>query len=919
MTDSIDPATRNNAMSQLEQHVAVWMQGRHITEAELWETLKAFNTIGNPSLADPDLETVARRLNEQLAIDVDLGTVITSHDYVPWLDARKRDIDWGRWLAYKTLLIKQRRPPAVIETTDQLTNDILDLAGDPTKLGGWNRRGLVLGDVQSGKTGTYLALFNKAADAGYRLFILLAGNTEVLRQQTQARLDEAFIGRDTSIGVPRKGAKVTRKNIGVGLIRKDLAQGSGMTTVLHDFSGKSYEASSITIQTKASHPYVFVIKKNKQILEALKAWLKEQADASGGMLSGPVMMLDDESDYASINTKSEADPTTINQLIRDVLTLFARSSYVAFTATPFANIFIDHGLEDDLFPRDYVYSLDAPTNYVGSVKTFGMSEDVKTDGLTELDDVEEFIPLGHKSRLQVSGLPSSLNDAVDTFLLCNAIRDLRGDTEQPRSMLVNVSRFKAVQGQVFGLVHQAFAGTKTAVELHYAMPKTEHSVILRLQRRFEATYSTAGVTWPQVLEELPKAIADIRVRLFNSDADKRLAVKEEQWDRPPRMIAVGGDVLSRGLTLEGLCVSYFYRRVGASDTLMQMARWFGYRDGYEDLCRIWINTESADNYRFATDSIEELRTDLRIMRRQGLTPEDFGIAVRKHPGALLITARNKMKNTEQVSGTVSLIGRRLETTVLLPDHTRNRDDLHWLIDMVDSAGEYLATANRWHRWLSVDKGIISEYLRRYGEWAPNADIFFVKDTLSKWVGSAKPDRFAHWDVAVANGRADSGPIYLGTPRYRVPLPQRELRSAGGLLHVSGKSRRLAGRTDLVGLLDPQAREKAETEYQAAEEKTKGQTKSPSELIYYPYLERPALIIYPLGSKKPEDGESDADHHIASIGPKNFVVALKVAIPGETTNVRSGEGDVKYIINTVAQEYWLSEFADADVDAQDLDE
>lgn len=919
MTELIDPFERKSAMSQLEQYMAVWMQGRRVSEAELWEALKRFNTIGNPPLPDPDLETVARRLNEQLAVDVDLGTVVTSRDYAPWLEARKRDIDWKRWQAYNTLLIQQRRPPAVRETTDQLTNEILDLAGDPTKLGAWSRRGLVLGDVQSGKTGTYLGLFNKAADAGYRLFILLAGNTEVLRQQTQARVDEAFIGRDSSIGVPRKGAKVTRKHVGIGLIRKDLAQGSGMTTVLQDFSGKSYEASSITIQTEAPHPYVFVVKKNKHVLEALKAWLKEQADVSGGTLSVPVMMLDDESDFASINTKSETDPTTINELMRDILALFSRSSYIAFTATPFANIFIDHGVENDLFPRDYVYSLDAPTNYVGSTKTFGTSEDVSTDGLSELEDAEAFIPLGHKSSLQVTDLPPSLYDAVDTFLLSNAIRDIRGDVDKPRSMLVNVSRFKAVQAQMFSLVQQAFAETKHAVELHYAVPNTKHSVVLRLQRRFEATYSIADVTWPQVLEELPMAIADVRVRLFNSDTDRRLAAKEEQWDRPPRMIAVGGDVLSRGLTLEGLCVSYFYRRVGASDTLMQMARWFGYRDGYEDICRIWINRESADNYRFAADSIEELRADLRIMRRQGLTPEDFGIAVRKHPGALLITARNKMKNTEQVSSTISLIGRRVETTILLPDHAESRNDLHWLINTVDSAAEYRATANQWHRWLYVDKGIIAEYLRRYGQWAPNADIFFVKDTLSKWVRSAKPDRFARWDVAVANGRSNAELIYLGESRHRVPLPQRDLLSAGGLLHVSGKSRRLAGRSDLVGLLDPQAREKAEAEYQATEERADGQIKNPSELVYYPYLERPALIIYPLGSKKPENNDDGADQHIVSIGPEEFIVALKIAIPGDTTNVRNGEGDVKYIINTVAQKYWLSEFADADKDIEDLDD
>src|SRR5260370_26571409 len=195
--------------------------------------------------------------------------------------------------------------------------------------------------------------------------------------------------------------------------------------------------------------------------------------------------------------------------------------------------------------------------------------------------------------------------------------------------------------------------------------------------------------------------------MCSSDTDTRLAEQDEQWDRPARMIAVGGDVLSRGLTLEGLCVSYFYRRVTASDTLMQMGRWFGYRDGYQDLCRVWINAESADNYRFAVDSIEELRTDLRLMLRQKLTPEDFGLAVRKHPGALLITARNKMKSAQQVQRVIGLAGRRLETTTLLPDHTQNRMDLNWLIDAIEADGLYDGLTGGWHRWRSVDRDVIA--------------------------------------------------------------------------------------------------------------------------------------------------------------------------------------------------------------------
>lgn len=837
---------------------------------------------------------------------------------------KKRDIEWGRWLAYKQMLLQQGRAPNVIDKTDELTDIVLDLAGDPSKAGSWARRGLVLGDVQSGKTGTYLGLFNKAADAGYRLFILLAGNTEVLRQQTQARLDEAFIGRDSSNQVSRRGTNVTpSKHIGVGLIRRDLAQSSGMTTVLSDFKRSSYEATNITIQTDAAHPYVFVVKKNKQILRAnsknedsgLYRWLTEQAQSSGGKLNIPVLVLDDESDYASVNTKSETDPTAINQAIRDILNVFTRSSYVAFTATPFANIFIDHSVENDLFPRDFVYSLDSPTNYVGSVRTFGTTEQKSEEGVTYLDgikdDIEELVPLGHKSHLQVHELPQSVTDAIDTFLLANTIRDLRGDIDQPRSMLVNVSRYKAVQRRVFQLVEEELSSTKTAIELHHADPGTQHSVMRRVRERFEEEFGQSDCTWDDVVRQLPSSISDVRVRLFNSDTDKKLADEETGWDRPPRMIAVGGDVLSRGLTLNGLCVSYFYRRVTASDTLMQMARWFGYRDGYEDLCRLWINHESADNYRFSADSIEELRTDLRRMLRQNLTPEDFGLAVRKHPGALLITARNKMKSAQEVRQVIGLAGRRLETTTLLLDQAENRSHFEALIRDVEADGKYEKKEGGWHRWTSVDRNLVATFLEGYGASAPPSDAIFSGGTLSRWAKSAKADHLLYWDVAIANGLKGSTTMTVGSGR-KFPIPQRRIENYDGLLRVSGSSSRLAGPTDLARLLDPGLRKRAEDEFKKLDAK-----KSFPESIYYPQLERPALIIYPLCTEEqPEPTETRGAHPVV-VAPVEYLVALKVAIPGDPANPRNDEGDVVYVINTVAQRNWLPEFRGEDDD--DIDD
>jgi hypothetical protein len=815
------------------------------------------------------------------------------------------------------MLIQQGRAPKVVDKLDELTDKILDLAGDPTKEGGWARRGLVLGDVQSGKTGTYLGLFNKAADAGYRLFILLAGNTEVLRQQTQARIDESFIGRDSSTAAARKGVNVTpRRYIGVGRIRRDLAQASGMTTVLSDFKTSSQEATNITIQTNAAHPYVFVVKKNKQILRqnnhgtdtGVYRWLREQAHESGGKLTIPVLVLDDESDYASVNTKTKDDPTAINSAVRDLLSLFTRSSYIAFTATPFANIFIDHNVENDLFPRDFVYSLEPPTNYVGSARTFGTADAVKTEAVIDLEDLEDSVPLGHKSSLQLRELEQSLIDAVDAFLLSNAIRDLRGDTDKPRSMLVNVSRFKKVQKQISELLEDSVAETKNAIELHIADAGTLHEVITRLRNRFDDEYGSVEFDWDEIRATLDKSTSDVRVRLFNSDTDKALIDQETEWDRPPRLIAVGGDVLSRGLTVEGLCVTYFYRRVTASDTLMQMARWFGYRDGYEDLCRIWINADAADNYRFAADSIDELRTDLRLMLRQNLTPADFGLAVQKHPNSLLITAKNKMKSAAEVRRTIGLSGRRLETTSLLPDQTDNRSDLELLVNAAEQNADYDPSWGQWNRWLDIDREIIADFLEQYGTRAPLADFIFSGNTLAKWVRSTKSKRWKTWDMALANGTKQATRLTFGRDRT-VLAPVRGIREDRNLLRVSGKSRRLAGPTDLAHMLSRGAREDAERDFRSVEK-----SKSIPEDVYYPFLERPALIIYPLirgeASDVEEEGKSSAD------SGHEYLVAVKVAIPGERTQVRMQDADITYVINTVAQESWLTEFSvddDEDVD------
>lgn len=891
-------------IADLERAVSALLAGTTHSEAHLNDTVQLLRSVVAPDASQDEIAALVRRLTERLSIDVEQGVVIVGEDFQPWLQDKKRHIDWARWINYKQWMLNGGFPPRVIDKMDELTENILDLAGDPTATGTWGRRGLVIGEVQSGKTSTYLALFNKAVDAGYRLIIVLAGNTESLRQQTQERVDEGLIGRDTSLIATRPGIAVKKtRYVGIGALNSKLANAQGMTTAIQDFRTKSLAAANITIDADSAAPYVFVVKKNKSVLEALKTWLGQQRTV-GGKLPLPLLLLDDESDYASVNTREDHNPTTINNGIREVLALFSRSSYVAFTATPFANIFIDHETENDLFPRHYIYALESPSNYVGSEATFGSLDEPSDTMLVELDDAGHFTPPGHKSQWNIGETPESLREAIRSFFLANAVRDVRGQ-DVPRSMLVNVSRFKRVQGQVFDVVQDEVSALRNEIEAHTAQYQLGHpnKALDLLRQTFERRYPHIGETWDEVLDALPAAAVDIRVRLFNSDKDRALSEEDAQWDRPQRMIAVGGDVLSRGLTLQGLTISYFYRRVVASDTLMQMARWFGYRDGYRDLCRVWIDKASASDYRQVADSVDELRRDLRLMLRQKLTPEDFGIAVKKHPGALLITAKNKMKAAETRSRTISLAGKRIETTKLSSDKkaiSENWSAFERLGRAIAAGSAAETTTSRGYpAWLGVPKRVIADFLSEYR--ALPTDAIFSASALSSFAKHASAPDFQTWDVVVINGAPSRAPLNFGGRPFHPPMRTLDL-GAERELRVGGGSSRLAGSDDVTAFLT------SENVKAAIEDaRSTGTVKNFPETIYYSYLARPALMLYAL-LPNAADGKLPV-----GVDADKVILAVKLAIPGKAGDPRDSRGDVEYVINTVAQRKWFIEIDESETE------
>ena len=650
-------------------------QERPPTEEEFMETASTFRASMSAMLSvdDQEFSDILARLRSHIVIQMDVGTYISdcSNGHQSWLPARRAETDFFFWERYKKYLEEEKKwNPRVTANLGKISDEILDLCGDPEEPY-FSVRGLVLGDVQSGKTANYTAICNKAADVGYRVIIVLAGMQENLRKQTQERLDAEFSGRrsdsfmdptakNTAVGVGRHSASGTKKGV------------ASFTSVTKDFDSGVLRSCNLSIIESVNGPVLLVVKKNKRILDNLISWLDANNTVNaGGKIDLPLLLIDDEADNASVNTRdSDDDPTAINNCIRQLLGLFSKTTYLGITATPFANIFIDPRAYEDLFPSDFIYALSAPSHYIGADRMFGDDDERSCSHMIERIDREELelcLPPKHKSGFVVSKLPADLYEACNYFLLVNAVRDMRGDQGEHRSMMVHLSRFRSVQAQIADLLtmwlSQVNSDLRNYAKLHVDKAEKIASIHeLHLVWDKYKLSDAAGISWEKLLKSyLYKAIAPIDVREVNMNTGAASLDYFNHKKDGLRVIAVGGNSLSRGLTLEGLCVTYFHRNTRMYDTLLQMGRWFGYRPHYDDLVKVWLTEEMIDWYGQITRASAELKEEIAKMRNAQQTPRDFGLRVRQDPGALIVTARNKMRTAGDITCPITVSGQILET------------------------------------------------------------------------------------------------------------------------------------------------------------------------------------------------------------------------------------------------------------------
>lgn len=715
------------------------------TRAEVAQKAASLAAVfGYAGSLDAFVEEAMIAIDTRMGAGVSLIDVEAKHDE-DWI--RKREIDWTYSQAYEAYLKSERWHPAVVQSLSDVGDRILGHLQDPKSEGAWDRRGLVIGHVQSGKTANYMGLVAKAADAGYKFIIVIAGIHNNLRKQTQERIDEGFVGRSSD--------PENRIPIGVGLDR-DYPHPATLTNIHDDFNKKTASQSGWKLND-FSKPIILVIKKNVRTLDALHKWLREMNAQGDGRISDvPMLMIDDEADNASINTnKADLDPTRTNATIRRVLGLFAKSCYVGYTATPFANIFInpdsyDEEVLDELFPRDFIYCLDAPNTYFGPDKVF-LDETASATILEPIYDCEDYLPFSHKKDDGVAELPPSLYRAIDQFIVARAIRNLRGHQNKHCSMMVNVSRFVNIQNSVRDFISVYEKKLREAVKANYAMPESvsDKNVYMRaLKDRFVEDFAGCGFTWEQIKGALFEVFDNLRLFVVNSKSDEVLDYKRHDREgNGLTAIAVGGLSLSRGLTIEGLCVSYMYRNTRMYDTLMQMGRWFGYRPGFEDLCRVHLSPDSINWYSHIAEASEELRQQIKRMRRDGLSPKQFGLYVKAHPDRLLITAANKMRSGEKITVSQNFSGKLLESYILPTDENVNSEnealiqeywsgafggrpivatDKGWFAADIPVAviGEFLSRF-RAYRDYSAQKSAAVDYLYKLSDKHPVGDVLLI--------------------------------------------------------------------------------------------------------------------------------------------------------------------------------------------------
>lgn len=879
---------------------------------------------------DSDKEKIKNNIYEKYITNIgivnpDAEFLVKDKTINNWMENTSVSTEYfNRYIEY---LRDQDFPEDSIEKMTKSTNNILARCADPNNVNdsdNTKKKGLVMGDIQSGKTANYTALINLAADYGYKVIVLLAGMTDSLREQTQKRVDSGFIGAKSDTI-----SSSIIKFVGVG-IEENKYYAIPLTNNNSDFA-KIVRENQNTNSSDFNKPLILVVKKNKSVLTQVKDYLKPGIN---GITSKNILIIDDEADNASIDTKGGDTPSTINGLIRDLFNNFTIASYIGFTATPFANIFInpyDEVYNKDLFPSDFIVQLCEPSSYFGANKVFENLGDIERPEYKHIEILDphekDFLLLTHKKDDEIfSVIPNSLKKAINNFILVNVIRTLRGKKNSHRTMMINISRFNPIQYKIADRVNDYVDIMKNTISQTY---KSDFNSFIRdpyMKDLYEAYNDNffsdirEEFTWDQIQEGLNDEIQQFIVAVINNDNKKNRFNYEDYEEEGARVITIGGFILSRGLTLEGLMISYFNRKANAYDTILQMCRWFGYRPGYEDLCRIYMTQENIDNFEDVIDAVSNLKDQFKQMELQNKTPEDFGLMVKQSPARLNtqmliyngkeklekmnVTSKNKMKNTETKTITLNYNGLAVDTSKMFSDpkiNDYNKNIIDKLFSELKEKNLKLSLIGGRLMIQRIPKTIISDFVKKFK--LPIQNRCFDVESLSEYIKNSTT--MQEWDLVIATGSKSVNTNENENSSWKygdevIPFVTRsfEIDDPTSIIRISGNRNRLYEPGIFNSGLNQEQLDKAKNNMISREGKN---------MIATDYLNinrRPLLVIYPIRLNK-TDIAMASEYEIKAIENFNYgtpLFGIALGFPGMETNER-----VTYVLNQVKLEQLALDF------------
>ncbi|MGV9193630.1 Z1 domain-containing protein [Microbacterium sp. MC2] len=680
---------------------------------------------------------------------IKLGNLVKNDGgYTSWYSGPR--IATGEWPQYKKVL-STKLPEAGVRGVDESTTRILSRCANPKEPGD-RRKGLVIGYVQSGKTANYAGLIAKAVDAGYRIIIVLAGMYTNLRAQTQLRLEADLNVNDAK----------DKNGVAWSLL-------TGRDTDIAPSNSVGFMSSSTNVA-------IMVVKKHEKRLANVARFLRDIPDET--LRSRAVLIVDDESDQATPNTLSDRELiSTINKRVRDIWKEVPTGTYVAYTATPFANMFIDPNDPEDLYPEDFAMVLPRPDGYMGADSFFDVDQDADHDEDEPIYALSHVIDLAEAQAL-VPGkdiddfhpeITPSLDDAIRWFILATAIRQIRTGKISHSSMLLHTSHRVTAHQRLKDAVASF---TEDLALRRDAEEQAFRSVFVNEAGRAAHLRGQEQMPeWTAVWDQVREIIGRLTVKIDNGQSDDRLVYPD---DSPQFVIAIGGGTLSRGLTLEGLVVSYFLRTSNTYDTLLQMGRWFGFRPRYQDLARVWVGPGLLEDYSHLARVEREIRAEVAVLEAEGKTPRELAIRVRTHPGRLQITSPGKMTNAMIVHA--GLGGSRRQTIYLdrSAEGARNSQmAARRLIEAARSRGathlvhDPLGKSSRDSQiFVGLTNDDVVDFLRHY--WVVS-DPWLQADMMATWL--EKHGTNVTWNVVLVSGPRKRG-TFAYAPGVEVGLVSR---------------------------------------------------------------------------------------------------------------------------------------------------